>query len=920
MRIAAPLAACLLSGLQGAGAQTEPDLKTAFLNPPAEFKAMPFWHMNGTLTPEEAAAQLRASRDKSGFGGVAVLPVSEMHPPFLSEEYFAQYAAILGTARNLGMQVILYDDLNFPSGSAGGRFAERYPDDQMHRLDKAETEVDGPAIYRSPLPSDRLMAAVAMNTRTMERKNLAGFVRGGGIQWPVPVGHWKVMLFTCAPRASNLVDYLNPASVDHFIDLTYGEYARRFPTYIGSTIRMTYFDDISFFGNRYWTPAFNDKFKARNGYDPALLYPALWYDIGPNTEAARTALFGFRAQLMSDGFPRRVGEWTRAHGIKATGHPAGNYEVQPVDMSGDIIKFYKYSDVPLMDAIFYHGHGRSGYKLVSSASENYDKPVTAVEIYGAFSEESTDVPMLYRALMEIFARGINFVVPHGMWYDPKHVRISPLISHFSEKIGPALPDYNRYVGRCCMLLQGGRHVSDIAVLYPIASLEGWFRFDSPDNKQFGTYVAPETDYLSISDTLTNDVRRDFTFLHPDTLDNQCSLNGVSLHLNHPTNAEDYKAIVIPGGKVIPWSSLKKIKAFYDGGGKVIATTCLPNKSAEFGHDADVQRTVRAMFGAIPAVAVASTSTSSHIRIDVRGTTITTSIDGVPVDTTVDTTFAHGGAGFREAPEESAAFANVRVTSASGPTLFQDDFRAGLGKWVNTDHANIRDGKLDLTNNQVMRARNSEHWADYTFEADVLSPDQPAGILFRSADDLNGYMWQFRLADKQLVAHKRVNGAWQILKSVPIQTTDFRSLPYTRQRNRQGGVAYFAPRPTAGTLQTIMNDALPIPDVRFENSPHVSSGNGMLSYLHKVRTGREIYFFANSSNDTVDTYVRLRGNITPEIGDPNTGAMNPAPEVSYLTENGQPITRLRLRMGPVKSLFVLGKETIADRNGGKSRGK
>ncbi len=46
-----------------------------------------------------------------------------------------------------------------------------------------------------------------------------------------------------------------------------------------------------------WTPAFNQNFEKKYGYSPMKYYPALWYDIGPETAAARNALYGFRAQL-----------------------------------------------------------------------------------------------------------------------------------------------------------------------------------------------------------------------------------------------------------------------------------------------------------------------------------------------------------------------------------------------------------------------------------------------------------------------------------------------------------------------------------------------------------------------------------------------------------------------------------------------
>ena len=45
------------------------------------------------------AEQLQDSRDKSGFAGVAVLPVTATDPPYLSEAYFERYGQILETCR-----------------------------------------------------------------------------------------------------------------------------------------------------------------------------------------------------------------------------------------------------------------------------------------------------------------------------------------------------------------------------------------------------------------------------------------------------------------------------------------------------------------------------------------------------------------------------------------------------------------------------------------------------------------------------------------------------------------------------------------------------------------------------------------------------------------------------------------------------
>ncbi len=564
------------------------------------------------------------------------------------------------------------------------------------------------------------------------------------------------MLFTCDVVNSNAandiaVDYLDPDAIRKYVALNNEQFAKRYKAYFGTTIQQIFFDDVGFFtmgehGERTWTNKFNEKFKSLYGKEAALYYPALWEDIGPETDAARVALFNTRATLLSEGFPKVVTEWCDKYGLKSSGHPPGNYEIQPTDMNGDILKYYRYQHIPLMDLIFYHGHGREGYKLISSSAAMYDKPVVAAEIYGAigwFGGDKFNKQTLYRAAMEVFTRGINFLVPHGMWYNPDSnaVRIPPLISAYNPEIGPELSRYNEWAGRSCMLLQGGQTVTDIAVLYPIASLESWFHFGAKGAdalQSWGKYVAPETDYLRISDMLTNEVHRDFTFLHPDILgSNQCTLSDAALLLNNKDNKQAYKVLILPGGKVIAVDALKKIKAFYDAGGKVIATSVLPCRSAAFGQDEEVVTLVQAMFGVDPENAM------------------------------------------------------------------------------------------------------------------------PAGI------------------------------------------TEIKT-------NAKGGKLVFIPKPTSASLSQALNDMNVSADVDFLNNPQPNSGKGMLSYIHKKRDGKDIYFFANSSDDNINTTVTIRGNVKPVVWNPYDGTTSVMAGVQHTAKGRETFTSFPLQLTAINSVFVVGE--------------
>jgi hypothetical protein len=727
------------------GAQTVNILtKEAFKNPPRQYKPMPFWHINDSMTTEGIRQQMKDANDV-GFTGVSLLPLASSgtkkgtSPQFLSEGYFKCYQDLLDVADELEMEVILYDDNDFPSGMAGGKLEKEFPESTMKRLDKIEHEITGTVVFTDTVKAVKLMAAVAMNTKTLQRIEISGFIKDNVLTWQVPAGTWKIMLFPLVKDSFHkkylCVDFMDTTAVRHLINLTYDVYAKRFGKYFGNTIKMTFFDDVGFWRHPHnWTGTFNEKFKELNGYDPKSYYPALWYNIGPETEAIRNAFFRTRAELLAEGHPRLVAEWNAKHGLKSTGHPPGNYDPTPIDMNADIFKFYRYTQVPLMDAIISYQFGQNGHKLISSAADYYDRPVVSTEIYGAFREVSFDSLMLYRPMMELFARGVNFVIPHGMWYDPTHVQIQPLVSPYSEKLKPALPAYSEFVGRSCMLLQGGRRVSEIGVMYPFEELAGWFRFDNPEKIRQGFYVSPETDYQKISNLLTNEIRRDFTFVHPEFfLEDKYSIKKGVVKLENKENFQEYKTMIISGCNTISYKTLEKLKAFYNNGGTVISTTQLPHKSSELDADEKVVALIKEIFSVNP---------------------------------------------------------------------------------LETDTVSI------LTN-----------------------------------------------------------------------------------KNSKGGKAVFIPKPSKETLQRALS-AIPA-DVQFEPNPS-SVEFGKFSYIHKIKDGKHIYYFANSSDEIVDTEVLLRGDFKLKAWDPHSGKIVETTKTLIKDLNKQVFTSIKLRLGPVSSIFYLSE--------------
>jgi hypothetical protein len=711
------------------GQSVHGELRGDFAEPPLSLKTRPLWFWNGALTRQGIEQQMEKLRDESGYDGFGILPTQTMTPAYPSKDFLDRYEDAVNKAAALGMKMCLYDEFWFPSGSAGGLLAAKYPEATAKRLDLVEQIAAGPATINKKIPAGSLMGVVAMNSATGERIDITRHVHAGSLTWTVPAGTWKVMIFVCVRDGWDHVDYLSPDAVKRFIELTYERFYQRLERHFGTTIDSAFYDEPTIYavqGGRMWTESFNDRFQAKYGYSPVQYYPALWHDIGPETEAARNALFGFRAELFSTGFAKTINDWCRAHRIRLTGHVDQEEIVNPTGICGDLMKAFHHQDIPGIDQIFQYGRASKAYKVVSSAACNYDRPLVMSETYGAM--EKLDAKGLYREAMDQYAKGINLLVPHAVWYDAAHIIFPPELSYRHPQWGPLLPAYNKYMGRLNLLLQSGRHVADIAVLYPIATLQAGYHF-GPGNPYLGGPIPEEADYMDLGDVLSLGVRRDFTFLHPEILDEKCSVRGKTLVLENANNRETYRVLIVPGSKTIAAASLAKIREFYDAGGAVIATTRLPSKSTERGGDAKVQDTIRAIFGVDPRQAV------------------------------------------------------------------------------------------------------------------------PA------------------------VAHS----------------------------NPRGGKAIFVPHPDEPSIAAALKQVLPVYDVQFGSVPKLNGGS--LSYIHKVRDGKNVYFLGNSSDTPVDTQIQFRGKLALETWDPHTGKVVPT-EVSAATESGTEVTRVQLALPAVRSMFFV----------------
>ncbi len=838
-----------------------------FLNPPLKYKTRPLWFWNNTaVTAAGVAEQMQQARDKDGYGGFGILPFgTAFKPAYLSDDYFALYGEALRKAKELGMSLCIYDEFGFPSGSAGAsngdgtpRFANAFPDDTIKRLDKHDEDVAGPSLYQKLLPPGQLMACVAMNLQTKERRDLAAACLLGAIKWQVPAGKWKIMSFVCVKDGDPNVDYLDAAACDKFVGMTHQKYYDHFKADMGpdKTIDGTFYDEPTMYRaqGRIWTGRFNERFTARYHLSPALLYPALWYDIGPDTEAARNCMFGMRSELYATGFAKSVQDWCHEHGnLPSTGHQDQEEIVNPCNVSGDLMKCFKYQDIPGIDRIGGPRPTESFYKIVSSSANNYDKSRVMSETYGAMGNLGWD--QIYHIAMDQYTKGINMLIPHAVWYDPGKVTFLPELSWRNPLYAQGLPEFNKFMGRLNLLLQNeARHVADIGVLYPIATLQGGNRLDGPLGFYEGGVTVPEADYVNVGALLSDTICRDFTFVHPEVLDEKCAVTGASIELSNTLNPERFGVFIMPGHRTIQWSNLQKIKAFYDAGGKVIATRMLPGKSAEFGHDDDVVRTIAAMFPERVAGPTASASTA----------------------------WSAGG------------FDAMNAIDGSRDTRWNAADKAPAGQWLEIDfHAPQTFSRTVVSENfGRITAYEIQAWNGTAWQACAKG----ASVGERRVDT-----FQAVTAAKVRLLIKSVSADSPSIAEFEVYGRDGRNLASgddpQPKTNAKGGKCYFLALATAANLRQALDDAVPVYDVRFE-------GGASVQYIHKVRANRNIYLFSNLGGAAVDTFAKLRGKQAPQLWDPHTGRIVAQPEFTCVREHGQDITRVRLNLAKDHSVFVI----------------
>ena len=553
-----------------------------FKTPPHEYGAIqPFVSWNG---PDAKERMQRIVQDLDQFAANGIFVINHSpgrgDPKYLSPEHMAQVKFVVQEAKKRGIKVWLQDEADYPSGFAGGKISEEYPQLAMQALDAdIRINVMPGQTLTMPTPPDTLAAlAVYQSTGTIENVK----IDSSGIKWraPVPAAGgaphpWELILirhmFRSSPtRMSNradgtrakdsqysLIDYLDPEAVRAYLKTTHEVYKQAIGDEFGKTVLGFFGDEPDYTVQMPWTPKLLDEFRRQKGYDLQQYLPLLF---APKmTEEAwrvKADYWDVWSGMFREAFYRMQAEWCEKNGLEYLVHMNKEETGFRLDLAEDLTKnegeFFRnlrYPQVPgidnlsqLLPAKVHTPDGTWNFnnnfpKLTSSAAHLFGRPKVWTESGGGTGVEGK-YTLDYQLVRGVNAMQIRVSVGRGAGSTAAAQSESSNVAWYTNRAG--------------YLMSIGRPAAQVGLYYPSSSM--WMGDEAADRSttKLGWQLFEH--------------QVDWDYFDDQSLASVATLEGGAFK---NLSGQLYRAIVVPSTTAIPQASLIRLQAFAKGGGTVI---------------------------------------------------------------------------------------------------------------------------------------------------------------------------------------------------------------------------------------------------------------------------------------------------------------------------------------------------------------
>ena len=579
-------------------------LSAQFRDPSSDYGPIDCWWWEaGHLDRERMRGQLEEMKEK-GISGTWFYPRFVYGQPlgsdplYWTEEWWDLTRFSAEEHQRLGMQMWFNDWTAHQFFQNKLREeCERNPALSGRRLVMHEAESRGPGAIEIDVPDGEEVLHAAAYRRTNDGLDFASAeplndaVAQGTLRWNAEEAGWVAIVITSEPYD---LDYLNRAVADRWIEILLKVYEEKLSDFVGSTLRAYGTDELFLLnGNTLYSPSLLDRFEAEKGYDPSPYLVGLFHDIGNSTDKIRCEYYDVMTAMLEENLYGPFGRWLDERGMLfvdfCPNGKTGDLQTQAYHY-GDFLRYLRSYSIPGSEEQSHRPPECTFFaKTSSSIAHLYGRARVGVCAYWGSGWGHTTAENLAWT-NENYAYGVNLYNRHGAlyttlggWYE----WVPPAV-HFRQPYWQYWRHFTDYVRRLSYVLSQGVHVADVALLYPMTTLHAGWSGGHNFTDAAGEAGAAMNDLAGLiyRSGIDFDFIDDASLLRAEVKEGALTVSDLA-----------FRALVMPPMTTIQTDTLEKIKAFYEGGGTVVAFGRLPQASAENGReDPNVRRLLSEIFG------------------------------------------------------------------------------------------------------------------------------------------------------------------------------------------------------------------------------------------------------------------------------------------------------------------------------------
>lgn len=552
-----------------------------FKNPTSEYRGTPFWALNSHLTTEELCRQIDVFKEM-GLGGFHLHVRTGLENEYLSKEYMSLMKDCVHKAKKEEMLAWLYDEDRWPSGAAGGfvtkdekyrgrcllfspfRIAENFTSDDSRAEGGRTNKGKVLACYDIILDKDGYLEAYSRIGEDEEAK---------GTKWYAML---EIHGSSSWYNGQSYADTLNPEAIKKFIEVTHEKYKAEMGEEFDKTIPAIFTDEPQFTRKRVlnnsfdkmditmpWTDKVPELYKKTYNADIFDTLPEIFWDLKDSKVSLhRYRYHDFIAELFAFSFADTVGSWCNENNIALTGHMMEEPSLHSQTAAlGEAMRSYRSFRLPGIDMLC-NAHEFTTAKQAQSAVHQFGYEGMLSELYGVTGWDCDFRTYKHQGDWQA-CLGVTIRVPHLSWYAMKGEakRDYPASIHYQS---PWYKKYNLiedHFARVNTALTRGKPEIKVGVIHPVESY--WLHW-GPNDKSAIFRDSFDERFRNVTGWLLEG-SIDFNFISEALLPSLCEKGSMPLKVGKM----EYDAIIVPGCETLRRTTLERLSAFKEAGGKLI---------------------------------------------------------------------------------------------------------------------------------------------------------------------------------------------------------------------------------------------------------------------------------------------------------------------------------------------------------------